>query len=281
MCLNKKNTSYEFSENLRQEVNDLKDHPRTSLHCKEVQRDSWVPREGNSLLFTECWWAETHETYEAKRSAWLPAKKYQRDSSFPWGASLQVGISVRQSTHWGKRLLVKRYIDKGHCFIITNVLLSPCQLYILVLSNTNVRLGIKTLDSRYLCENIRCVGWRANQSDVLNNREWNFKNWTTLQTSQTLKMEMKNHNVHYKNVSFRHREWFSFSICKAHRLLMWQLVLIVSVAPCSSPEDSWYIFTSRYSPCLFDICLNGMFISCMERGKKVAISLYNGYNLIT
>lgn len=69
-----------FPKNLRQEVNDLKDHPRTSLHCKEVQRDSWVPREGNSLLFTECWWAETRETYEAKRSAWLPAKKYKRDS---------------------------------------------------------------------------------------------------------------------------------------------------------------------------------------------------------
>lgn len=48
-----------------------------------------------------------------------------------WGASLQVGISVRQSTHWGKRLLVKRYIDKGHlfycrkCFTITLSTLYP------------------------------------------------------------------------------------------------------------------------------------------------------------
>lgn len=76
----------------------------------------------------------------------------------------------------------KDILTKVTCFTITNVLPSLCQLYILVLSNTNVRLGIETLDGRYLCENIRCVGWRANQSEVLNNREWNFKKWTTPQT---------------------------------------------------------------------------------------------------
>lgn len=34
-------------KSLRREVNDLEDRAIARLGCAEVQRDSWIPREGN------------------------------------------------------------------------------------------------------------------------------------------------------------------------------------------------------------------------------------------